>query len=187
MSYSGVGVHQQNGVAERGISTVVNSSRTMMIHQALLCPEHFDMHLWPFALSHAAYLWNILSNGLNGLTPTEIFTGTKMENKDLRNQKIWGCPTYVLEPKLQDGKKLPKWNPRTRRGQYLGKSPVHASSVGMIRNLSTGFISPQFHVIYDTKYQTVSGGYEDNEAVASHIWDSLPTNQRVNTLEEVDL
>ena len=57
----------------------------------------------------------------------------------------------------------------------------------MIRNLSIGFISPQFHVIYDTKYQTVSGGYEDNEAVASHIWDSLATNQRVNTLEEVDL
>ena len=92
MSYSGVGVHQQNGVSERGISTVVNSSRTMMIHQALLRPEYFDMHLWPFALSHTAYLWNILSNRLNGLTPTEIFTGTKMENKDLLNQKTWGVP-----------------------------------------------------------------------------------------------
>ena len=31
MSYSGVGVHQQNGVAERDIPTVVNSARTMMI------------------------------------------------------------------------------------------------------------------------------------------------------------
>ena len=36
MSYSGVGVHGQNGVSERGISTVVNSARTMMLHQALL-------------------------------------------------------------------------------------------------------------------------------------------------------
>ena len=36
MTYSGVGVHGQNGVAERGISTVVNSARTMMLHQALL-------------------------------------------------------------------------------------------------------------------------------------------------------
>ena len=74
MSYSGVGVHQQNGVAERGISTVVNSARTMMLHQALFWSEHFDMRLWPFALTHAAYLWNILPNGVNGLTPTEIFT-----------------------------------------------------------------------------------------------------------------
>ena len=43
MTYSGVGVHGQNGVAERGISTVVNSARTMMLHQALLWPEQFDM------------------------------------------------------------------------------------------------------------------------------------------------
>ena len=91
MSFSGVGVHQQNGVAERSISTVVNSARTMMLHQALLWPEHFDMRLWPFALTHAAYSWNILSNGLNGLTPIEIFTGTKMENKALRSEKTWGA------------------------------------------------------------------------------------------------
>ena len=62
-----------------------------------------------------------------------------------------------------------------------------ASSVGMIRNLTTSFISPQFHVIYDTKFQTVSGGYEDNKAVASHIWDSLAKDQRVNNLEEAKL
>ena len=56
MTYSGVGAHAQNGVAERGIPTVVNSFRTMMLHQALLWSEHFDMRLWPFALSYAAYL-----------------------------------------------------------------------------------------------------------------------------------
>ena len=36
MSCSGVGVHWQNGVADRGISTVANSVRTMMLRQALL-------------------------------------------------------------------------------------------------------------------------------------------------------
>ena len=70
MAYLGVGVHGQNGVAERGISTVVNSARTMMLHQALLWPEHFDMRLWPFALTHAAYIWNILPNRSNGLSPS---------------------------------------------------------------------------------------------------------------------
>ena len=84
-----------------------------------------------------------------------------------------GVSSNVLDPKLQDGKKLPKWSPRTRRGQYLVKSPIHASSVGLIRNLITGCISPQFHVIYDSKFQTVSCGYEDNEAVAIHIWNFL--------------
>ena len=75
----------------------------------------------------------------------------------------------MLDPKLQDGWKPLKWRPRTRQFQYLGKLPVHVSSVGLIRNLTASYISPQFHVIYDFKFQTVSGGYEDNEAVASHI------------------
>ena len=83
-----------------------------------------------------------MPNGLNGLTPTEIFFGTKMENKALLYEKTWGRSAYVLDPKLQDGKKLPKLSPRTRKGKYLGKFPVHISSVGMIRNLTTGFISP---------------------------------------------
>ncbi len=88
----------------------------------------------------------------------EVFPSTKMDHNVLRSEKTWGCPAYVLDPKLQDGKKLPKRSPRTRQGQYLGRSSKHASSVGLIRHLSTGFISPQFHVIYDTRFQTVSGG-----------------------------
>ena len=56
MTYSGVGAHAQNVVTERGIPTVVNSVRTMMIHQALLWSEKIDTRLCPFALSHAVYL-----------------------------------------------------------------------------------------------------------------------------------
>ena len=69
----------------------------------------------------------------------------------------------------------------------MGKSSTHVSSVGLIRNLNTGFISPQFHVIYDSKYQTVSGGYEDNEVVASHIWGSLVQNEREDVLTEANI
>ena len=56
MSYSGVGVHGQNRVAEGSISTVVNSARTMILHQDLLWLEQFDMQLCSFTLIHAAYL-----------------------------------------------------------------------------------------------------------------------------------
>ena len=109
-----------------------------------------------------------------------------MSNKVLRSEKTLGCPAYVLDPKLQDGKKIPKWSVRTRRGQYLGKSPVHARSVGLIKNLNTDFISLQFHVLYDSKYQIVSGGYEDNEAVESHIWDSLVQDEQEHVLVEAE-
>ena len=64
------------------------------------------------------------------MAPLEIYTGKKLDCSILRNEKVWGCPVYVLDPKIQDGKKLPKWDPYTRQEQYLGKSSAHASSVG---------------------------------------------------------
>jgi hypothetical protein len=62
----------------------------------------------------------------------------------------------MLNPVLQDGKKLPKWVPRAHRGQYLiGVSGDHATTIGRIRNVWTGHISLQFHVVYDDLYTTV--------------------------------
>ena len=62
---------------------------------------------------------------------------------------------YVLDPKLQDGHKIPKWNQRARRSQYLGVSPNYSSTVGLILNLRTGAITTQYHVLYDDLYSTV--------------------------------
>ena len=62
MTYSGVGAHGQNGVAERAIQTIVHSARTMMLHMDILWPDQFDMRLWPFVMEHAVYLWNHLPN-----------------------------------------------------------------------------------------------------------------------------
>jgi hypothetical protein len=54
-----------------------------------------------------------------------------------------------LDPKLQDGKKIPKWQPRARRGQFLGYSKDHLTTIGLVLNIATGHVSPQFHVVYD--------------------------------------
>ena len=88
MSLSGVGTHGQNGVAENLIRTVVSSSRKMMLHQALHWPEYFDMWLWPFALTHAVYLWTMLPNIDNGLLLKEIYTATKLNPSVLRQEKV---------------------------------------------------------------------------------------------------
>ena len=48
IAYSGLGTYAQNGVAERGVATVVISARAMMLHQVLLWSEQFDMQLWHF-------------------------------------------------------------------------------------------------------------------------------------------
>ena len=43
INFSGVGVHDQNGVVERAIGKVAKSERVTMLHQALLWPRHFDV------------------------------------------------------------------------------------------------------------------------------------------------
>ncbi len=64
--------------------------------------------LWPFAVHHTVWLYNRLPNGVTGLSPMEILTGTRSDHRDLLRTHMWGCPVYVLDPKLQDGKKIPK-------------------------------------------------------------------------------
>ena len=122
--FSGVGAHHQNGVVERAIQTVTYLARSMMLHQLLHWPAAFDLKNWPTAMEQALFLYNHLPKERNGLAPVELFTGQKLASYDaLTRARVWGCPCYVLDPRLQDGKKLPKFTPRSRHGMYLGVSP----------------------------------------------------------------
>jgi hypothetical protein len=131
--FSGTGAHHQNGVAERAIQTVTKWARAMLLHSILMWPDQADLSLWPFALDHAVYLWNNLPTQVSRLAPIEIFTSTRFPNySHLRRLHVWGCPVYVLDPKLQDGHKIPKWSPRSRRGKFLGVSTSHSTTIGLI-------------------------------------------------------
>ena len=77
-----------------------------MIHAALHWPDTEDEALWPLAVSHAVYLYNNTPNAESGITPNEIFSRTHTDGRALRQSHPWGCPVYVLEAKLQDGKNL---------------------------------------------------------------------------------
>jgi len=192
IEYSGTGAHHQNGVAERSIQTVTRWARAMMLHAVIHWPDQAEVSLWPFALEYAVYLWNNIPSKISLLAPIEIFTSTKFDNYDhLHRTHVWGCPVYVLDPKLQDGKKLPKWNPRSRRGRFLGISPSHSTLIGRILNLTTGRITPQYHVVYDDLYTTVpnaeSGGQPDTEPFRAERWNQLIQSGSERYLdEEVD-
>jgi hypothetical protein len=91
-----------------------------MMHQMIHWPACFDAALWPFAMEHAVELWNHMPQQRGGLTPLEQFTGTKSFSYDvIQRARVWGCPVYVLDPKLQDGKKLPKWSKRSHLGMFV--------------------------------------------------------------------
>jgi hypothetical protein len=167
--YGGVSAHFQNGAAENGIKLVVRNARTMMLHVALRWPGYAEQELWPMAMSHAVHLWNHTPKMGTGLAPIEVFTGSKSDHSYLLNAHPWGCPVYVLEPKLRDGHKLPKWEPRSKRGQYMGISASHASSVHLVRNLQTGSITPQYHLVFDDFFETV---FSDGEQEPT-VWQDL--------------
>jgi hypothetical protein len=135
LSLSGVGAHHQNGVAERAIQTVMWKARTMLIHLQIYWPDHFKANLWPFALTYAAWMHNHTPTQDLGFAPIELFSGIRLHCYDLRRIRVFGCPTYVLDPRLQDGFKIPKWEPRARLGQFLGFSTTHSTTVSLIRNL----------------------------------------------------
>ena len=138
-----------NARAERSIQTIMYMARHFMIHTALHWSEYGtdDISLWPFAVKHAAWLYNRLPNRVTGLTPIEMVSQTKTDHRDILRSHVWGSPSFVLDPKLQDGKKIPKWNSRARVGQFLGFSEEHSSTVALIRHLKSGHVSPQFHTL----------------------------------------
>jgi len=154
IKYCGVNVHHQHGIAERHIRTITERARTMLIHAMIHWPEIIMETLWPYALRLAVDIHNSTPNQ-SGMTPEEIFTGSKFGNK-LQDFHSFGCPIFVLDPTLQQGQKIPRWKPRSRVGVYLGFSPEHASSVPIVLSTTTGLVSPQFHVIYDDYFTTTN-------------------------------
>jgi hypothetical protein len=152
---SGVGAHHQNGPAENAIKNITRRARISMLHAALRWPDHYSNTLWPLAMSYAVHLHNHMPRRHDGLSPIEIWTKSKSNYSHLQNAHPWGCPTYVLDPRLQDGHKIPRWEPRSRRGVFVGISPLHASSVALILNPNTNRISPQFHCVFDDNFETV--------------------------------
>jgi hypothetical protein len=183
MSFSGVGAHHQNGTAEKAIRTISESSRAMMLHAALHWPEQMSLDLWPFAIDYAVYLWNRMPRMDSGVSPLELFCGCKVDTDVLRTSRVWGCPAYVLDPTIQDGKKLPRWKPKSRRGQFLGRSKIHASTIGLIRNLRTGSVSTQFHVVYDDWFTTVPVEGKSEEEINPELWQELLAFQREQATE----
>lgn len=158
ITFCGVNAHFQNAVAERRIRTLQDQARTMLIHAQHRWPKAIDAHLWPYALRVANEVHNSTPTiGREDLkSPFELFANSEVM-PNLNHFQPFGCPVFVLDNKMQSGKKLPKWEIRSRMGINLGMSTQHARSVALVLNLKTGHVSPQFHVSFDSKFETVRG------------------------------
>ncbi len=181
LSFCGVNAHWQNGIAERRIRELQEAARTMIIHAQRRWPSAISAHLWPYAIRMACDAHASTPRLLDGRTPIELFSQVAVKPQ-VKHFHHFGCPAYVLNNKLQSGKKIPKWDDRARVGIYIGPSPHHARTVGLILNLTTGLASPQFHVTYDDHFETTRGV----QLLPQSLWQQKThfKSQRVQTQRE---
>jgi hypothetical protein len=108
--------------------------------------------MWPLAMLYAVWVYNRLPK-LDGPSPEELWSKIKGHSSDLSRAHAFGCPVYILDPKLQDGKSI--WNSKARQGIFVGFSPDHSTNVPLVLNPSTQHVSPQYHVIFDDEFSTI--------------------------------
>jgi hypothetical protein len=93
---------------------------------------------------------------------------------------------FVLNKKLQDGDSIAKWKSRSWIGVYVGHSLAHAGNVPVIYNPYTTHVSPQFHVVFDDQFTTVSTDPSVlNENFYTTLYDKALWNYN-DTYAEVD-
>ena len=156
MTFCGVGSHHQNGTPEIRIKDATLISITMLLHSIRYWPEFITIMLWPFATKCTQDRMNNLHVDLNLETQDIKFSSTKAVNVQLKHYHVFGCPVYILDSILKTNPKgVPKWEPRSRLGIYVGHSTAHAGSVALVLNPKKGLVSPHYHVVYDEQFSTV--------------------------------
>jgi transposase InsO family protein len=156
ISFSGVGAHHQNGIAEKRIGDLQRRATTLLLHAQRRWPDAINTHLWTYAIRAANDSRNYSPTNKHDICPMSKFCTTSSV-PTIQNQHHFGCPTYVLKKELQVQQKIRKWSDRTRVGINLGYSSRHALNVSLILNLQTGLVSPQYHCQYDDLFETTTG------------------------------
>ena len=171
--FAGVGQHHANGIVEKTIQDIQSTARTMLVHLAIHWPDQADLALWPMAIDHAVFLHNHMPDTNTGLSPMDKFSRQRWPHSKYHDIHVFGCPTYVLNKKIADGKTLPKFQPRSERHVYLGFSPFHASTVPLVLNPRTGSITPQYHCVFDDWFATLATSIDDVPDFMTAQWQTL--------------
>ena len=135
--YSGASSHHQNGHVEGAIQTIMGMAQTIMIHSAIHWSQIVDATLWLMCVNHAMWIYNHVPNMKTCISPNDLWSKTKFPLNQLHDTHLFGCPVYILEKKLADGKSMPRWEACSQRVMYLGQAPDCTGSKPLVLNLQT--------------------------------------------------
>ena len=186
ITFCGVGGHHQNGIVERKIKELTLIARTLLLHSIRHWPSHITTMMWPFALKEAAFRLNKLSVRKDGRSNEATFFKIDGDIFEQSMFHTFGCPCFVLDARLQSGLgTVPKWEPRSRLGIYVGHSPAHAGTVALVLNPRTGHVSPQFHIVFDDLFTTVP--FMNKSQVPPNWADLVKNSAEIATTEKFDV
>ena len=185
ISFSGVNAHWHNGIIERFNGVIVQAARTMLLHATARWPGMITPEFWPFAVQHAINVYNVTTSRSRGhaATPWEIFTGSDSPWQ-VTDFKTLFCPVYILDRRLQEGLHTGKWHSRSELGVYIGHSHQYAGVVPLVWNPRTRLVSPQFHVIFDEHFDTVSPSAPTSAAALADLHQRLFSTARWSYADE---
>ena len=78
--------------------------------------------------------------------------------------------------------KIPNWDPRSLIGVNMGFSNMHSTQVGLVLNLLTGSILPQYHVEFDDMLSAVVSSTD----AYPEVWIILDTSKSSSIQVMVD-
>jgi hypothetical protein len=148
-------------------------ARSMILHVSINWKDGIEGPLWSQTVNYATHIYN--NTPKYGICPADIFTGLAVPRHRLMglhvwgcqvDRHVWGCTLYVLDPNIQQGQQLPRWEPCSKIGMFLGLSQHHACEVPLVLHLGTGIISTHFHVVFDDLFTTVPSIDMENEPPA---------------------
>ena len=118
--FCGVRVHHQNGIVENHIGILTLGIRTDLLHAQHRWSKQIGTILCSYAWKHFERRYNYFFLDKEGLSTTNRYSYPTVRT-DMRGIHSFSCPVFVLSSGLQNaGSMIPKWDPRSRVGVYLG-------------------------------------------------------------------
>ena len=140
--------HNQNWFSE--LKTVVYCVQSMLLNAIICWTDVITTELWPHEIKLAIDVGNNCPDE-SSLTALDPFLSTKVHAR-VKQFHTFGSPCFILDTKLCQNNYIPKLTTWSRQAVYLGISLQHTGSVALVLNLKTGYISPQFHIVFDDNF-----------------------------------